>query len=128
MFHIISDFYHQSLQLIDQFTKFEINFLISNDWINNQYFATGGAAIGARSKLCRSASLQEKSGGGLGMMLLDTTRVKMSHRPSLLHLLDDDQSLYQTIPELPGIDHIVDWKVAMFYLQSIECNIVHWSY
>ena len=108
MFHIISDFFHQSLQLIDQFTNFEINFLISNDCINNQYFATGGAAIGARSKLSRSASLQEKSGGGLGMMLLDTTRVKMSHRPSLLHLLDDDQSLYQTIPELPGIDHIVD--------------------
>ena len=36
-------------------------------------------------------------------MLHDTTRVKMSHRPSLLHLLDeDDQSLYQSIPELPG--------------------------
>ena len=36
-------------------------------------------------------------------MLHDTTRVKMSHRPSLLHLLEEaDGSLYQSIPELPG--------------------------
>ena len=36
-------------------------------------------------------------------MLHDTTRVKMSHRPSLLALLEEaDGSLYQSIPELPG--------------------------
>ena len=36
-------------------------------------------------------------------MLLDTTRFKLSQRPSLLNLFQhEDQSLYEAIPELPG--------------------------
>jgi len=54
-----------------------------------------------RTRLYRSASLQEKGGGlGLSLLLNDTTRFKLSHRPSLLHLLPEDQAIL--LPSLPG--------------------------
>eukprot|EP00090_Calanus_glacialis_P035526 TRINITY_DN6063_c0_g1_i1.p1 TRINITY_DN6063_c0_g1~~TRINITY_DN6063_c0_g1_i1.p1 ORF type:complete len:1713 (-),score=279.68 TRINITY_DN6063_c0_g1_i1:339-4958(-) len=56
---------------------------------------------GGRTRLYRSASLQEKGGGlGLSLLLNDTTRFKLSHRPSLLHLLPEDQAIL--LPNLPG--------------------------
>ena len=53
--------------------------------------------------MLRSASLQEKTIGGrldLSLMLNDTTRFKLSHRPSLLGLLAGDDPA--DIPALPG--------------------------
>ena len=64
----------------------------------NQCFALGSSG---RTRLYRSASLQEKGGGlGLSLLLNDTTRFKLSHRPSLLHLLPEDQAIL--LPSLPG--------------------------
>ena len=54
-------------------------------------------ASGPKSRLFRSASLQEKTGGGgldLSLLLNDTTRFKLSQRPSLFSLAD--------LPALPG--------------------------
>ena len=60
-------------------------------------------APGPKSRLLRSASLQEKTAGvrlDLSLMLNDTTRFKLSHRPSLLGLLAGQDPA--DIPALPG--------------------------
>merc|ERR1719500_2298918 len=45
------------------------------------------AAKRGHNRLYRSLSLQEKPAGGLSQLLHDTTRFKLSHRPSLAHLV-----------------------------------------
>ena len=59
-------------------------------------------APGPKSRLFRSASLQEKTGGGLdlSLMLNDTTRFKLSQRPSLLSLMSREGE--REVAALPG--------------------------